>query len=338
MSIRRPVAATVMSLTIVLFGVISYLRTPVREYPNIDPPVVSIITVYRGADATVMEAEITEPMEEQLATLEGVKLLRSTSREEVSSINVEFVLSRDVDQAANDVRDRLSRIRGVLPQEAEEPIVAKVDTNAQAVLWLALYGEGYDNLEVSDLANVVLKERIQRMPGVGAVILGGERRYAMRVWLDPQRLAAHALTVADVDRAIRSQNTEIPAGRVEGATREFAVRTRGDLRTPEEFANIFVAQVGDRAVKLADVAEVVVGPEDERSAIRYDGQAAIGLGVVKQASASTLEVAEGVVASLPELRKLLPPGMKLEVAYDSSTSSATRSRRWARPSCSPSRW
>ncbi len=318
-SIRRPVLATVMSLTIVLFGVISYQRTAVREYPNIDPPVVSIITVYRGADATVIESEITEPIEEQLATLEGVKLLRSTSREEVSSINVEFVLARDVDQAANDVRDRLSRIRGILPQEAEEPIVAKVDTNAQAVMWLALYGEGFSNLEVSDLANVVLKERLQRMPGVGTVILGGERRYAMRVWLDPQRLAAYGLTVGDVERAIRAQNAEIPAGRVEGAERELAVRTHGELTTAEQFGAIFLAQQGDRAVRLADVAEVRIGPEDERSVVRFDGEPAIGLGVVKQASASTLEVAETVVSSLPELRRLLPPGMKLEVAYDSST-------------------
>jgi multidrug efflux pump len=159
-SIRRPVFATVMSLAILLFGAISFFRTPVREYPNIDPPVVSIITLYRGAAANVIEAEITEPIEEQLATLEGVKLLRSSSAEEVSRITVEFVLSRDVDQAANDVRDRLSRIRGVLPQEAEEPVVAKIDTNAEAVVWLALYGENYSNLQISDFANVALKERL----------------------------------------------------------------------------------------------------------------------------------------------------------------------------------
>jgi multidrug efflux pump len=318
-SIRRPVLATVMSLGVVLFGAVSYLRTPVREYPDIDPPIVSIVTVYRGADAAVIESEITEPIEEQLATLEGVKLLRSTSREEVSAITVEFELARDVDQAANDVRDRLSRIRGFLPQEAEEAIVAKVDTNAQAVLWLALFGEGFSALEVSDLANVVLKERLQRRPGVGAVIVGGERRYAMRVWLDPQRLAAYRLTVADVERAIRAQNADIPAGRVEGAARELSVLTHGELSTAGEFGAIFLAQRGDRAVRLADVAEVRIGPEDERSVIRYDGQPAVGLGIVKQASASTLEVAEGVVASLPELRKLLPPGLKLEVAYDSST-------------------
>jgi len=317
-SVRRPVLATVMSVTIVLFGAISFLRTPVREYPNIDPPVVSITTLYRGAAPKVIESEITELVEEELATLEGVKLIRSSSQEQVSKITVEFVLSRNVDQAANDVRDRLSRLRGRLPREADEPIVAKIDTNAEAVMWLALFGEGFTDLQVSELASVILKERLQRMPGVGSVIVGGERRYAMRVWIDPARLAAYGLTVVDVDNAIRSQNAEIPAGRVEGEGREFSVRTQGELVAASDFASIFLAQRGDRPVRLGDVADVRVGAEDERSVIRYQGVPAVGLGIVKQASASTLEVAESVKRTLPELRKLLPPGMKLEVAYDSS--------------------
>ncbi|HSE62179.1 MAG TPA: efflux RND transporter permease subunit [Thermoanaerobaculia bacterium] len=318
-SIRRPVLATVMSVTILLFGVISFLRTPVREYPNIDPPIVSITTVYRGAASNVIEAEITQLIEEELATLEGVKLLRSSSQEQVSRITVEFTLSRDVDQAANDVRDRIARLRGRLPRESEDPIVSKVDTNAEAVMWLALYGEGFDNLEVSDVANVVLKERLLRMEGVGSVIIGGERRYSMRIWLDPARLAAYGLTVVDVDRAIQGQNAEIPSGRIEGEGREFSVRTRGELADPEAFGAIFVAQVGDRSVHLSDVADVAVGAEDERTIIRYNGVPAVGLGIVKQATASTLEVANAVKASLPQLNTLVPKGLKLEVAYDSST-------------------
>ena len=318
-SIRRPVLATVMSLTIVLFGVISFFRTPVREYPNIDPPIVSVTTVYRGAASNVIEAEITELIEEELATLEGVKILRSSSQEQVSRITVEFVLSRDVDQAANDIRDRLSRLRGRLPREADEPIVAKVDTNVQAVMWLALYGERFSNLEVSDIANIVLKERLLRMPGVGSVIIGGERKYSMRVWIDPARLAAYGLTVVDVDNAIQGQNAEIPSGRIEGVGREFSVRTRGELADPGEFGAIFLAQRGDRAVHLSDVAEVAVGAEDERTIIRYNRVPAVGLGIVKQASASTLEVCNAVKVSLPQLNTLVPKGMKLEVAYDSST-------------------
>jgi multidrug efflux pump len=318
LSIRRPVLATVVSLAIILFGAISFFRTPVREYPNIDPPIVSITTVYRGAASSVIEAEITEPIEEELATLEGVKILRSSSQEQASRIQVEFVLSRNVDQAANDVRDKLSRVRGRLPREADDPIVAKVDTNANAIMWLALYGEGFSNLEVSDVANVVLKERLQRMPGIGSVIVGGERKYSMRVWLDPARLAAYGLTVVDVDNAIRGQNAEIPSGRIEGEGREFSVRTRGDLADPEQFGRIFLAQRGDRPVHLADVADVRVGAEDDRTVIRYDGVPAVGLGIVKQASASTLEVADAVKASLSQLRGVVPKGMKLEVAYDSS--------------------
>ena len=237
-SITRPVFATVMSLVIIIFGVIGFSRLPVREYPDIDPPIVSITTLYRGASASVVETEITDLIEESLATLEGVKTIQSSSREQGSSITVEFELNRDVDEAANDVRDRVSRIRGRLPREADDPIVAKVDVNAQPIIWLAFMSTRHSTLELSEFADVVLKERLQRLPGVGSVFIGGERRYAMRVWLDPQRMAAHGLTVQDVERAIGQGNSEIPGGRVEGAEREFSVRTRGKLSTADEFAAI----------------------------------------------------------------------------------------------------
>ncbi len=318
-SIQRPVLATVMSLAIVLFGVISFSRLPVREYPDIDPPIVSITTFYRGASPNVIETEITDVLEEQLSTLEGIKTITSSSQEQGSVITVEFELNRDSDQAANDVRDRVSRVRGQLPREADDPVVSKVDVNAQAVVWLALSSDRHSGLELSDTADRVLKEHIQRLPGVGSVILGGERRYAMRVWLDPQRLAARGLTVQDVERAIRAENAEIPGGRVEGPQREFSVRTRGEIDRPDEFAAIVVAQKGDEKVRLGDVADVRIGAEDERTAIRYNGKPALGLGIVKQSKASTLDVAAGVRKSLPDLVKLLPEGMRLDVAYDSST-------------------
>ncbi len=317
-SIQRPVLATVMSLAIVLFGLISLERMPVREYPDIDPPIVSIATFYRGASASVIETEITDLLEEQLSTLEGVKTITSSSREQGSVITVEFELSRDVDEAANDVRDRVSRIRGRLPSEADDPIVAKVDTNAQPIFWLGLSSSRHSPLELSEVADVILKDRLQRLPGVGSVFIGAERRYAMRVWLDQQRLAAHGLTVQDIENAIRRGNAEIPAGRVEGLGREFAVRTRGDLSTPEEFAAIIVAQKGDQYVRLGDVADVDVGAEDERTVARFNGQPCVGLGIVKQSKASTVEVASQVRQALPELRSFLPDGMRLDVAYDSS--------------------
>jgi multidrug efflux pump len=319
LSIRRPVFATVMSLAILLFGIISFMRLPVREYPDIDPPIISVVTIYRGASPSVVETEITNPLEEQFATLEGVKTMTSSSREEGSVITIEFELSRNVDEAANDVRDRVSRIRGTLPREIDDPVISKVDANAEAIVWLALSSERHSGLELTDIADRVLKERIQRLPGVGSVIIGGERRYAMRVWLDPLRMAAHGLTTQDVEAAIRGQNAEIPAGRVEGQEREFAVRTRGEISRPEEFGAIIVSQKENDVVRLRDVAEVRVGAEDERTVIRYNGEPAVGLGIVKQSKASTVDVAADVNAALPELAKLLPEGIKLDVAYDSST-------------------
>jgi multidrug efflux pump len=318
-SIQRPVFASVMSFAILLFGIIAFLRLPVREYPDIDPPIVSVTTFYRGANPNVVETEITNILEEQFATLEGVKTLTSSSREQGSVITIEFELDRNVDEAANDVRDRVSRIRGRLPQEIEDPIISKVDVNAQAIVWLALSSDRHNGLELSDIADRILKERIQRLPGVGSVIIGGERRYAMRIWLDPLRMAAHGLTTQDVEAAVRRENAEIPGGRVEGAEREFSVRTRGELSKPDEFGAIIVAQADDRIVRLRDVADVSVGAEDERSVARFNGQTAVGLGIVKQSKASTVDVAAEVRNVLEELGSLLPGGMRLDLAYDSST-------------------
>ena len=318
-SIQRPVLASVMSLTILLFGIIAFTRLPVREYPDIDPPIISVITFYRGASPSVVETEITNVLEEQFATLEGVKTMTSSSREQGSVITIEFELNRNVDEAANDVRDRVSRVRGRLPREVDDPIVSKVDVSAQPIVWLALFSDRHNGLELTDIADRILKERIQRLPGVGSVIIGGERRYAMRVWLDPLRMAAHRLTAQDVESAIRKENAEIPGGRVEGEEREFAVRTRGELSKPEEFGAIIVSQNANNPVRLRDVAEVTVGAEDERTVARYNGQTAVGLGIVKQSKASTIDVAAEVRSALSELTGILPDGMKLDVAYDSST-------------------
>ena len=318
-SIQRPVFAGVMSITILLFGIIAFTRLPVREYPDIDPPIVSVITFYRGASPSVVETEITNVLEEQFATLEGVKTMTSSSREQGSVITIEFELSRNVDEAANDIRDRVSRVRGDLPREVDDPIISKVDASAQPIVWVALFSERHSGLELTDVADRILKERIQRLTGVGSVIIGGERRYAMRVWLDPLRMAAHGLTTQDVEAAIRRENAEIPGGRVEGKEREFAVRTRGELATPREFGAIIVSQKENDLVRLRDVAEVMVGAEDERTVVRYNGDPAVGLGIVKQSKASTVDVAAVVRSALPDLAALLPVGMKLDVAYDSST-------------------
>jgi multidrug efflux pump len=318
-SIKRPVFASVMSFAILLFGIIAFTRLPVREYPDIDPPIISVITLYRGASPSVVETEITNVLEEQFATLEGVKTMTSSSREQGSVITIEFELNRNVDEAANDVRDRVSRVRGNLPREIEDPVISKVDANAQAIVWLGLSSENHTGLELTDVADRILKERIQRLEGVGSVIIAGERKYAMRVWLDPLHMAAHGLTTQDIEAAIRRENAEIPGGRVEGVEREFSVRTRGELTTPEEFGAIIVSQRKDDIVRLRDIAEVNVGAEDERTVARYNGKPAVGLGIVKQSKASTVDVAAEVRKALDELSGLLPAGMRLDVAYDSST-------------------
>ena len=317
-SIERPVFATVLSLVIVIFGVIGFTRLPVREYPDIDPPIVSVVTLYRGASASVVETEITDVLEEQFATLEGVKILTSSSREQGSVITIEFELRVDENEAANDVRDRVSRVRGRLPAEAEDPTVAKVDADAQAIMWLGFSSDRHGPLELSELADRVFKERLQRVPGVASVIIGAERRYAMRVWVDPLSMAAHGLTTQDVERAIRAANAEIPGGRVEGEGREFAVRTRGELQGADAFGSIVVKQVANDRVLLRDIADVRVGAEDDRSVARYNGRPALGLGIVKQSKASTVDVASEVRSVLPELTSQLAPGMRLDVAYDSS--------------------
>ena len=317
-SIQRPVFATVLSLAILLFGVISFTRLPVREYPDVESPVVSVTTIYRGASPQTVETEITDVIEEQLSTIEGVKLITSSSREQGSVITVEFNLNRNVDEAANDVRDRISRVRGSLPPTIDDPIVAKQDVNAQPIIWLSLNGEEYNTLELSEVGENLLVEKLQRLEGVGAVFVGAQRRYAMRVWIDPQRLAAYGLTVNEVENALRRGNAEIPSGRVEGRGREFSVRTKGDLNRPEEFADIVIAQQGDRPVRIGDVAQVRVGAEDERTVARYNQRPSIGLGIVKQQKASTVDVAKVIHKALPDLRAALPRGMNLEVAYDSS--------------------
>jgi multidrug efflux pump len=318
-SIKRPVLATVLSLTILLFGIVSFYRLPVREYPDIESPIVSVTTFYRGASPQVVETEVTDVVEEALSTLEGVKLITSESREQGSVVVVEFNINRDVDEAANDVRDRVSRIRGQLPSTVDDPIVAKRDVNAQPIIWLALFGERYNTLELSDFARNVLAERIQRLEGVGSVFVGGAREYAMRIWIDPQRLAAHGLTVSDLEAVLRAENLEIPSGRVEGRGREFAVRTRGDLSRADEFANIVVAQQGGSPVRLGDVANVTLGAEDERTVVRFNGEPTVGVGIIKTRGASTVAVSNRVHDALPGLRNIILDGMNLRMAYDSST-------------------
>ncbi|MDS4069946.1 MAG: efflux RND transporter permease subunit, partial [Candidatus Competibacter sp.] len=316
--IKRPVLATVMSLAIILIGVIAFLRLPVREYPNIDAPVVSVRTVYPGASAEIIESQVTQPLEDSLAGIEGVRTIKSVSREEVSQITVELVLERDVDAAANDVRDRVARVRGQLPDEVKDPVVAKVEADAQAILWLAFSSDRHSALEITDYADRIIVDRLQALPGVASVIIAGERRYAMRLWLDRDRMAAYGLTPQDVENALKKQNVELPSGRIESRQREFTVLTESDLRSPSQFNDLIIKETKGYPIRLRDIGYAEIGAADERNAVRVNGNSSVGLGIVKQSTANTLSVAQSVKSLLPGIEAGLPEGMKILIGYDGS--------------------
>jgi multidrug efflux pump len=316
--IKRPVFATVLSLIILLVGLIAYARLPVREYPRIDEPVVSVSTTYRGASAEVVESQVTKPLEDSLAGIEGVEVMTSQSRSETSQINVRFTLKRDPDSAAADVRDKVARVRGRLPDTIDEPVIAKVEADSNPVIYIAVQAGSLSTLEASDYIKRYVQPRLSVLPGASDVRIFGERRVSMRVNLDRTRLAGYKLTVQDVEDAIRKQNAEIPAGRIESTAREFTVVAETDLQTPEQFNNIIVANVGGYPVRIRDVGSVAIGAVDERTISRFNGQPSLNIGVVKQAVANPLDLSRAVVAEVDKINSTLPPGMQLVIGYDTS--------------------
>ena len=317
LSIRRPVLATVMSLVIVLIGVICYDRLAVRLIPNVDEPIVTVFTSYPGANARVIESQITKPIEDALSGIEGIDYISSVSRAESSQVTVRFKLDRDPDAAASDVRDRVAQSRASLPEEADEPIVQKQEGDAQPIIYLAFSSDRHDLLEISDVANRIVKDRIQTLPGVAEAQVYGNR-YAMRIWLQPDRLAGYELTPLDVEAALRAQNIEVPAGRVESYEREFTVLAETDLREPQQFADIVVKETDKFLVRLGDVARVELGADFSRFRARYNGRNAVPLGIVKQAVANPLDISLALRELLPRISQSLPEGMLVEIAYDST--------------------
>ncbi len=318
LSIKRPVLATMMSLALVLFGVIGYQKLSVREYPDVDPPIVSVNVTLRGANPRVMESAVTDVLEEQLSSAEGLRTMTSVSSEQQSNITLEFNLGRDIELAAQDVRDLVSRVRGRLPEEILEPVVSKQDSDSRPIMFITLRGENYNLLQLTDIADRYVKTPLQTVPGVGRIDIRGERRYSMRIWLKASELAARGLTTSDVMSAIQSRNVEIPAGRIESQQREFSIRSMGELKTPEEFAGLVVANMNGQLVKLGDVARVELGPEDDRSRFRFNGTPAVGVAIVRQSKSNLVELSDGVRAMVPEIESRLPPGIELTIGYDNS--------------------
>lgn len=319
--IRRPVFATVLSLLVLLVGMMSYSRLTVREYPNIDEPVVTVDTRYRGASAEIVESQVTKPLEDSLAGIEGVDVLSSISRQERSQITVRFRVERDADSAAADVRDRVSRVRQRLPDDIDEPVIAKVEADASPIIWVAFSSDRHSPLEMSDFASRIIKPRLQTLPGAADARVFGERRYAMRIWLDRDRMAAFGLTVQDVEDAIRRQNVELPAGRIESREREFAVVAQTDLVEPAQFEAVVLRQAGTPdayPVRIRDVGRVEVAPENERTSVRFMGRPAISIGLIKQATANPLDLKRGLDEMLPRLQAELPEGMSMTIANDTT--------------------
>jgi len=318
-SVRRPVFATVVSLLLVILGLLAFSRLSVRELPEVESPVVSIETTYRGAAADVVETKITQIIEDRVSGIEGVTKITSQSVDGRSSINLEFVPERDVDGAANDVRDRVSRVASSLPPEADPPEIGKVDFNAEPVIWLNLSSSTLDVLELTDYAERVIAERLGVLPGVARVRFGGARRYAMRVWIDREALAARQLTVTDIENALRRENVQLPAGRLESSQRELTLRTETGLNTENDFRELVIGRGEDGyLVRLREVADVRLAAENDRTLSRSNGVPGISIGVEQISKANTLAVASAVREEMERLRSQLPPGTVLEVNMDRS--------------------
>ena len=317
--IRRPVLTVVIFLAVAIFGVYGYQQMPVREYPDVEFPIVNVSVVLPGADPEVIETEVVEPLEEELNTIEGIKTISSTSREEVGTVTVEFELFRDIDVAAQDVRDRVTRARPDMAEDIEEPIIRKVDPDAQAVMWIALTGDKrWDPVRITDYANNVLKDELERLAGIGQIYVGGERRYAVRISMDPEKLAAYGLTVQDVVSTVRAENVDIPAGRIESRQREFLVKTKGQFGSAEPFNDLIVAYRGGSPIRLGDVATASDGVENERNVARFKQDKSVGLGIVKQSDANMVELVDRVRSEMQEVSDRFPPGLNYQIASDDS--------------------
>ncbi|MBA2431351.1 MAG: efflux RND transporter permease subunit [Chthoniobacterales bacterium] len=317
-SIRRPVLATVLSIVIVIFGVIGFQQLGVREYPSVDPPIISVSTSYSGAAAEVMESQITEPLEASVNAVSGIRSLTSISREGRSTLRVEFELEVDLETAANDVRDRVAQAMRDLPPDVDPPVVTKADADSQPIVFLSVRSTKRDLLELSDIAERVFQARFETIPGVSQADIWGQKRYAMRLYLDRARMAAHGLTLVDIRDALNRANVELPAGRVEGDTLELPVRTLSRLATPEEFNNVVIRQQDVRTIRMQDIGRAALAPENERSILKRDGIPSVGVVLRPQPGANQIAITDEFYRRLEQLKPTLPPDLELAIGFDTT--------------------
>lgn len=317
-SIKRPVLAIVMSITIMVFGVIGINFLGVREYPSVDPPIVNVSTSYAGANAETIESEITEPLEESINGIAGIRTLTSSSSEGNSNITVEFNLDVDLEAAANDVRDRVARAQRRLPEDAEPPTVSKADADANPIVFLGIRSETRSLLDLSDLAANVFKEQLQTIPGVSSIQIWGEKRYSMRLWMDPDKLSALRVTPLEVRDALNRQNVELPSGSIEGATTELSVRTMGRISTSEEFNNLIIREDANRLIRFRDVGYAQLAPENEKTVLRYNGIPMVGVVIIPQPGTNQIEIADEFYKRLEHIKKDIPEDIQLTIGFDNS--------------------
>ncbi|MBU0754508.1 MAG: efflux RND transporter permease subunit, partial [Planctomycetes bacterium] len=324
LSINRSVMAVMMTLALLVFGAIGYERLPVRQMPDIDFPTASVTVIYPGAAPEVVEEEVADPLEEVINTIQGIKDLKSTSAEGGATITITFELERDIDVAAQEVRDKIAFIRHLLPDEIEEPVVQKLDLNAFAIMWLAVSSPDRSAVEITEYADKVIKPRLENLEGVGQIEMGGQQEYAVRIWLDPGKLAACGLTVNEVSKALATQNVEIPSGRIESFQREFSVKTEGMLKDVRAFDDLILAYRHGSPIRLRDVGYAVPGARDNRALARFTQvpdslfRPTVGLGILKQSDANTVAVATLIKEEMARIIEDLPPGYDLYTAFDSS--------------------
>ncbi|MCX6826655.1 MAG: efflux RND transporter permease subunit, partial [candidate division Zixibacteria bacterium] len=320
LSINRPVLSTVLSILIILFGAIGFYFLGVREYPSVDPPIITVSTSYTGANADIIESQITEPLEEAINGIAGVRSLTSSSSDGRSRITVEFELGVDMDVAANDVRDKVSGTTHDLPTDADPPSISKADADASPILSMTLQSDKRNLLELSAIANGIFKERLQTIPGAGEVGIWGEKKYAIKLLIDPVRLAAHNLTPLDVREALNRENIELPSGRIEGYGTELSIRTFGRLSTPEEFNNLIITEENGAVVKFRDVGQGVLAPENERSSLRGNGGIPmISINLIPQPGSNHISIANEFYRRVAQIKRELPEDIRVNIAMDTTT-------------------
>ncbi|MBQ1970078.1 MAG: efflux RND transporter permease subunit, partial [Paludibacteraceae bacterium] len=318
LSIRRPVLSSVFTIIILVFGFIGYMQLGVREFPSVDNPIITVHTSYTGANADVIESQITEPLEQQINGIAGIRSLTSRSQQGSSYITIEFELDVDLETAANDVRDKVSRAQRYLPKDCDPPTVTKQDADASPIMQITVQSSTRSLLEISEIASLSIKERLQSIPNVSNVDIWGEKKYAMRLWMDPIKMAGYGITPIDVKNAIDRENLELPSGSMEGDVTQLTIKIKGYMDSAEEFDNIIIKKQDGRIVRFKDIGRAEIGAEDLKSFMKVNGEPMIGVVVVPQPNANQIEIADEVYKRINEIKKDLPEDVKIGTGFDNT--------------------